>query len=314
MTTVEADFWNDVPGQVGLLLTRVGYVPPSGATVDQMWCAYYNVMRREIQARSRTVEWSKELRTNTSLTSEERTALSIIEAKSIAGQNLNPHLSTLLVDTLYSDDLFNDWGIHHLHLDTPGAKPAREPGFLGRTGNLLFAFVTTKTIHFLDVRNHHAFADEVLAEILHTSFPTVIASWRAHMPGGTRPTTEERKEARKAGLTIPYQARDGTVYMPFGGGQSTSRLNTWVRSDVDFDRDLVRDLQVGCGRHAETVRKLVRDMSGRDFEMLRLRLIVGEGPHRLGFDVEEIETRVAVGRAVYEMVKSDRGVVLASTP
>jgi hypothetical protein len=156
------------------------------------------------------------------LTPYQTTALHTIQAESLAGDNLNHRLTRQFWKADFDDFLLTDWNIQHLHIGPPNIGPK---GLSGGMSELLYVMVLPDEIYFIDLLDHHAFAEQNLVEIVHTNWPEIIEPYRvrADLHFGRSPTAEERAQARKAGLTMFLQVADGTIYRPMGGGQATSR-------------------------------------------------------------------------------------------
>ena len=76
--------------------------------------------------------------------------LAAIEAKFRRGEDINPHLSKLIFRKDFTDHLFSDWGIYHLHLSM-----ISESGyFMKRSDSLLFVIIHEPCVHFIDIRPH----------------------------------------------------------------------------------------------------------------------------------------------------------------
>ncbi|NOQ25427.1 MAG: hypothetical protein GQ564_08695 [Bacteroidales bacterium] len=84
---------------------------------------------------------------------EYKIALDTIIDKVRSGIELNPYQSKQSFNSDYDDGLFNDWGIHHLHLSN---KLKNESDyFMERSSKLLFVKFTMTKAYFIDIYSHN---------------------------------------------------------------------------------------------------------------------------------------------------------------
>lgn len=179
--------------------------------------------------------------------------LRLLLAKVEGGGELMRHASTKIMEADYPDALLNDWYIHHFHLGTSLSKS----GFVKRTRNVLFARVTQDALYCIDVRPHgkgiEPWAQQDLLRVVHENWPTLLERGRLHDALGVvdPPSDQAIQQVRNAGIIVPVQMPDGTVYAAIGGGYATSRdsrqavrramlyLNTatrlekWLRENIE---------------------------------------------------------------------------------
>jgi hypothetical protein len=191
---VHADFFADLRDQLAAFLLRDGIGVPPAADADEVCVLYLNAMRRRIEQRQRPVFGSSELRAKT-LPTDLLVAVQAIEATSVAGANLNPYLSKQIRNAAYHDMLLNEWGIHHMHLGPPYATPG---SFVGRRRELLFVYITTSTLYFIDLLDHEAFEDDQLVDIVHRNWPDVLAEYRQRTAPGRACPRKDREHSRRA--------------------------------------------------------------------------------------------------------------------
>lgn len=113
--------------------------------------------------------------------------------------------------------MLNDWGIRHFHL---GLK-LESDGFVERTGPVLFARVAEDKVYFIDVKEHGKGYRNVRTsrEIIHRNWPESLAKYKSGFIRMSHEyTEEEHMELRAAGITVPLQMSDGTIYNPPGDG------------------------------------------------------------------------------------------------
>jgi hypothetical protein len=236
---VHANFWEDVRIHFLNVLTQAGIPLPADQHDDaqRVLIAYFNVRHKLIEARRRTVHWSKEL-SQRQLPSDVLLGVQLIEAKSIGGQTLEAHLSDRAVRTHTHDWLRNDWGIHHLHVH------------LQKGDDLLYVWVEPDALYFLDVREHGAMADMDLVEIVLANWPQLLGP-PSTLKGGTNPTATEINEARRAGVQVIVSLSDGNVYYHRGGGVTTAGGSSARAVDRAYGvLRLARDREEYCDAHA----------------------------------------------------------------
>ena len=238
MLEVTVDFYHDWIDILRRELTAAGYQPPPSPDPQEVCFRYFNYMKRIIPAKPRNVEKSRGFSAPPDL----QAGVDAVAKKFEKGESLNAHLSTLLTDPDFDDDLLNDWGIHHLHL---GTKPhPRNPAFVERTGPLLFVKVLKDRVLFLTVMPHQEFANRVLVEILHANWPDTIARYRLQgVIDVFAVPSEELKTLRKGHVSTVLKLKDGTIYAPPGGGIATSGLSVDVVQTCDYYVRLMKQLQ-----------------------------------------------------------------------
>lgn len=288
MTTVpiHADFYSDLRQFFIDQLTAGGYSIPSGVKHDEAGITFFNVLKRRIEPKSRLVYRSDELLGET-LAPRHITALSKIEADSIAGNDLNPRLSKKLLNANYSDPLLNDWDLHHLHL----GLVLQGDGFIERDGPLLFAKVTSTAMYFVAIRDHGRWSDSELMEIVHRNWPQTFAPFRLKGIKLTGPplTEKEREDGRKAGLLMFTQMADGTLYAPFGGGIATDRTSVSAVTQSDSMYIMVNQWEQACRENSSTILGLVNASSGKSLLELKLKLIITNPMY-----VKEMQTDIII--------------------
>jgi len=194
-------------------LTNMGYPVGAGDSPEKISLAFYNLKRREISPRRRTVHQSREL----TCPSDHRRGLNLVLKKSARGENLRSHQSTRLLRADYNDALLNDWRIQHLHLGTQPHPTL--PTFVDRTEMVLFAYVADDDFFAIDVMTHDDFARQRLLEVVHRNWPKLIERYRVKGVLGlaTRPSDDDIKICRISGVLTMTEI-DGVVYAPPGGG------------------------------------------------------------------------------------------------
>lgn len=232
-------------------LRAQGITVGADTSVDEAAKTFFNHAHRSVEPRPRRVHRSREL-DQRHVEHDHADVIDAIEASAIRGDDLRPHLSRQTARPMATDDLRNDWGLLHFHL---GSTTPEHDGYVTRSGPLLFVFVCADDLFMVDVLDHGEWANDDLIEIIHSNWPETLAQFRMAMPPSPRrPTPEERTAARRAGITMPAQMRDGTVYYPPGGGQATNRTATRMRSDADWLFRHVRGIARWCCHNEGRIR------------------------------------------------------------
>jgi hypothetical protein len=258
--------------QVVAWCTDAGIPLADPTKLEPVLFAYFSVKRRLIEPHPRGVKWSRELSART-VTDSQGEALSLIERQAREGVNLTPRLSKSILDPEFNDGLLEDWGIHHMHL----SNKVQANGFVERDGPLLFVMVHPETMFLVDLRDHDSFADDELLQIVHDNWPDAIADFRAPgaVPGSLSPqlSPTSRRKARKR-LTVGWQAADGTIYLPPGGGTTTSGLSPEVVDAADDLRRKAHNAEEWVRKSAERIRDAIAERTGARVEELRMKFVL----------------------------------------
>jgi hypothetical protein len=90
----------------------------------------------------------------------------------------------------------------------------------------LFLIVDSAHAYFIDVRDHHAWTDSALVEIIHSNWPSTIEGRRIGAIKLQHSLTDaQRKNLRDKHGNAAIQMQDGTVYTAIGGGIVGSGAN-----------------------------------------------------------------------------------------
>lgn len=203
-------------------------------TDQEVSLAFWNMVHRTIRTRPRKVHIAKEF----VCPPEHVAVIEALKDKFERGQDVSRHRSSAVLNPkmkAFNDRLFNDWGVHHLHLgpDNPG-KP-----LTGRTDDCLYVYVTETDVYLLHVLGHGNYEKREMMLRMHRNWPEIIAEHRA--PGATSVDPEDEveddgvKTLRGAGFTY-LLVLDGTPYITPGGGymKSGNSLPALRRSNSAF--------------------------------------------------------------------------------
>ena len=229
------DFRNDLYEIAKQLLAHYG-IDSSSATTDKDFIKMYmNIHLRLIRPEKYQVLRSKAL-TARSLPQEIGNGINSVQKKLEQGVDVTPHMSKSILDGTFTDFLFSDWGIYHLHLGL-----SMKGNFIERTREVLFLSIQGSRAYFIDVREHgrngekHVFSQFDILQILADEFIEIIEPFELrNVTGLSRNITdpEEIAKYRNAGIVLAHEI-NGKVYAPMGGGITTARtsINTVQETD-----------------------------------------------------------------------------------
>ncbi len=191
-------------------IDELGFDTSLLTTSDDVLQSYCSYIYRLIEKRPRTIH---EADTLTCPTVVEK-GLNWLEEKIRKGESVNPHLNRATrKDKL--DGLLYDWGIHHMHL----GETFSAPGYVERTGPVLFAIFRKDDVYFIDIKDHEGWSDKNLLEIVNRNWPELLSAYKME---GVKPETTfnetEITSLRKAGVNTFHELSDGNTYLSMGGG------------------------------------------------------------------------------------------------
>ncbi|WP_277679760.1 hypothetical protein [Gracilibacillus dipsosauri] len=166
---VKVDFYGDWISRLRNQLIEMNYQPAESS--QDVCFQYFNLQRRLIPSKPRNVLFSQEFTCPKNL----EPGLRLVKEKIEKGLDIKPHLSKLILDLNYHDDLLNDWEIHHLHL---GTKMESNSDFIKRTGPVLFIRFDAQNAYFIDVMPHGSWAKQKMVTSLHNNWPNSIERFR----------------------------------------------------------------------------------------------------------------------------------------
>lgn len=233
-------------------LTAAGYSVNPFDSPDSVCVKYFNVLKRRISQLPRTVVVSAQF----TCPPQHAAGVALISQKARNGEDITPHQSKGLLDLNFNDSLLNDWDIQHLHLGTV----SEQSGFIQRTGPLLFARVTDTHFYLIDVLNHGDWTRQRLVEIVHNNWPDSLSNHK--YPGALgleyKPSDDDIRRLRRAGVDIAIQVSDGTVYGSIGGGYTTSGLSADVVSTCNSYWYLLWECEAYVKQHIQELIEIAR--------------------------------------------------------
>jgi len=244
---MEIDLYRDWVAYLRNELTVFGYDTTQMQEHEDIIHTYLNLIKRLIQPFPRTVLRSKAF----TCPGNELSGLAEVERKITVGEDLSPHLSRLLRNPSFNDQLLNDWGIYHVHLGTT----LDSDGFVRRSGPVLFARFDNTHAYFIDVLPHGSWNLQRLVKDIHENWPESICRYRLNKVSGlSRPITDDCvKKLRRGHVNTLIDLGGGIVYAPLGGGYSTSGLSTEVVIQGDYCAMRLRQMQQTVIDNIETI-------------------------------------------------------------
>ena len=183
---------------------------------------------------------------------EYKDKLEILEKAVRTGENLTPYMTKSILDVDYMDEMLNDWGIMHFHLESIADQ--RDPRFIQRSNYLLLVYIDPDddgTMYFLQISPHKNmnWSEQDLIRILADNWPTMMEKYR--IKGAESITCyisdEEYGKLRKAHINCGVDLHDGRVYVgPYIGvtGKGTTIWTTVTYdmriSDASFMEKLIK--------------------------------------------------------------------------
>lgn len=212
-------------------------LPANVTELAEVSYVYWNARKRYIPPRPRAVHLAREFRMPAE--KEDNEGATKLRRMFEAGTNVNPFLSRYAKKPAalpkkgekpkanpFYDGLLNEWGIQHFHWDdgTDTSKP--------RSSQMLFAIVNPNDVYFIDVLAHGHWSKQDLVERVHLNWPSLLKHRELRrqdkVPGSERLTDEQVSALRRKGYSTVYTARDGTAYLPPGGGQVSAGIGVDV--------------------------------------------------------------------------------------
>jgi hypothetical protein len=152
-----------------------------------------------------------------------RAGFDILLKKIEHGKDLLPHLSRKIMDPVFFDYMFYDYGLVHFHL---GINPSKKnPLLIEGTKEIVYALLNEESCYLIRIDDHGKWDDIVLLEELKKYFPEVLNPWKISGEPLFNPTKEERKKLLKSQINS-YIEIGGENYMAPGMGVNTVGTST----------------------------------------------------------------------------------------
>ncbi|MGR3970531.1 hypothetical protein [Shewanella sp. 1180_01] len=230
---MEVNFFKDLETEIKEKLKDFGYPIPSFAElrkqhisateahlsykhydIQNLVLHFLTVTERRIPIKKWNIHISPQL--------QNRTEIVDIVSMLSKGKDVNPFLSKQVKgqhQNKKTDLLRFEWGIYHIHFEEGGKGD--EMLFVYFDGNE--AYLLDILLHEKNGANHITWTNTDLIQILHDNWPHVIARAIFKTDSKETLTTEQRQILRNKAANTNVTVRDGTEYMPIGGGFSCSK-------------------------------------------------------------------------------------------
>ncbi len=236
---------------------------------------WVNVQLKLIKPEARNVVKSQKVTTLSDL--DTLISISLIEEKFRKSQDVNPHLSKRIFRQDYTDYLFADWGIYHLHL----SNEVEGNYFMERSDYLLFVMIRQQEVYFIDVRLHDeqwVFAQKGLLQIVHDEWPHILESSKLKGIVNLEYEIDDPDKItimRKSGMNFLHRIGND-YYAPMGGGITTAGTSLRVTMEVDRLYRMVRNAM-------DYIQKNQTDIA------VKIANAIGTLPSKLDFHLELTE-------------------------
>ncbi|QIP36111.1 hypothetical protein [Komagataeibacter rhaeticus] len=249
------DFLGDICDIMGKKLTAAGYgnfiIPAISwrTCPDRTICIFWNVHFRSIQKKPRRV-----LKSPYTVPNEYIHAEKAILEKVERGDSLRPHMSLNMENPFFNDDMLSDFNIHHFHLSlSPHNKNDK---YLGRTKDLLFAFISNDSFYVIGIYDHKSWSKKDILEKMNTYFPKILKPFKSTVFKELSYDVDDdgRSRARRNHCNIATTLSDGSIVGPLGGGVTISGHNSDVVDRILHTRRVAQNLTrkfLGSGRNIE---------------------------------------------------------------
>jgi hypothetical protein len=269
-------------------LCSLGHPPQDEEDLDTVLTRYLNLLLRRPPTIVWTVNQSQEL-TNKIIPQEITLGLQQLIGKAESGQDLKPHLSTLIDKPDYKDLMFYDWGIFHFHLGT-NPHPKRQ-GFVERTDDLLFAIAHSHTarMYLIDIHPHHGgFTNQDLLRILEENWTDILAPDTLKRCVGLpyNASDSDIERLRKAGIDPILQTPGGRVLSQMGGGITSTGNSSRIKTEADRIKTDVREFEEWFIQQPDSIAVYFSDKYGKNWDELEFKVKSFKAPVR----IEEITT------------------------
>lgn len=254
---VLTDFSNDFHKicKERLLLNNMSSRISNDESVIDTSIKYIEYKNRIITPSKRKVHISKEFEIPPNL---EKPVLDII-FRLKTGMNLYIYQSRDIMNPNKKDGMLLDWDIQHLHLETEKDWH----GFIKRTGNILYLRVTATDAYLIKIAPHGEWYEKELIEILHSNWRESLSSFQLKelISAGETPKNLIKSSRNKHNYLL-YTMDDGTVYLPFGHGVTSTGISNFSLMIYDLLIDEIYDLEKWVHNEGTRFLKLSEDHLG----------------------------------------------------
>ncbi|MEP8091316.1 hypothetical protein ABMZ73_16405 [Morganella morganii] len=163
-------------------------------------------------------------------------------------------------------------------------------GFIERTGPLLFAFVTEQDFYAINIYKHNDWTENKILQTMHDNWPQLISAYKA--PNITKIsetiTPSQRTSLRKINGNSFFTAKDGTVYMPTGGGSVASGYNLSTTIKVMRTRRYINIISEILDSLSEEIRKALLKSGYLEGKNIDAKLIILNTGYLIYFPKNEL--------------------------
>lgn len=243
-------------------LRRAGY---KDASREKAVYQYFNLCKRSVEARPRSVVYSREFECPESY----RLALEEFEEKVRKGESLRPFMSDKYRELNYDDLLLNDWNVYHFHL----SRQYKADGSVKRSDYEIFAFITDETMYMIQIYHHRTedlYSRQEIMRILHDNWPGLLEPFRLQdaLELSKPYSDHELHQIRQSHAMTLLQIRKGQVYGMIGGGYASSGYSGEALRRVDYWHDRCNTFQQVFIENADKIgRILFRDKEYADMRI-----------------------------------------------
>lgn len=222
---------------------------------------YFNFRLKLIEAKPRKVHIAKESIEIIFLSEHKIDILNLLE-KIKKGIDINPHQSKQSFNVDYHDMLFNDWGIHHLHLNHNKKRPTDY--FNIRTGPLLFVKFDKENAYVIGLKKHsdkNLWSDKDIIRLIRNNWNYLLEPFEVGN-GNWFPNfdDEEIGIVRNKGYTFSINVDDKS-YLMIGDGYSSSGDNsTAMNLANEVLRWIGKNLELFENDKDEFKKRLIKEM------------------------------------------------------
>lgn len=258
---VEVDFERDFLSIMRATLYWWGYRVDPAAPFHDVAREFYNVWRRRVEPRLRTVHEAAEFTVPPSHALDYAT----LRTKFETGADVSLHLSGTIEDAAYEDALFNDWHIQHFHFHE---RPRR-------SGDLVYALVGSDDIYVLGVFRHQ-FAVRELVERIHRNWPSLVAPYRARglTPSGVPSSDAKIAAYRKMGAMSILELSDGSMYGSPGGGYASDGSSAQTTRLINYTQARLEQLEGWFRTEAMNVIQGIKNQGRTPSDPAAFKLVV----------------------------------------
>jgi hypothetical protein len=234
---IEMSLWSDYVSILRRHLIACGFRMTGAEKDEAIVIGFLNWQKRQVHPASRKIHLSKTFQCPSQFVEPMAIIKKVIEE----GLDMTPYLSKKIEDFDYSDQMLNDWGIHHMHL----GESLEASGFVKRTGPLLFVRFTETDAYFVNVLSHGAWTKQEIVKTIHDNWPSLIAQYKLKdvISLRFRPTDDDVATLRGAHINTMLQLDDGVVYAPIGMGSMSDGTATDVMMHLITTRKNLREAE-----------------------------------------------------------------------